>query len=129
LLVAFFWQIRADLGITDNVWVDNHAAIAILVEDLGDQLRPAMQKGWLAYIKKTYSAYADEYEAADQVAVLRFLIIAIIVPIITIIANNSINRARIDTVAALLQSTNASSALLLLALSLESLFSDLHRVS
>ncbi len=23
-----------------------------------------MRKGWLAYIRKTYSAYADEYEAA-----------------------------------------------------------------
>ncbi len=33
-------------------------------------------------------------------------------------ANNSINRAQIDNVAALMQSTNASLALLLLALSL-----------
>ena len=38
-----------------------------------------------------------------QVAVLCSLIIAIIVPIIAIMANNSINRARIDTVAALMQ--------------------------
>ena len=46
---------------------------------------------------------------------LRFKIITIIVQIITIMANNSINWARIDTVSALVQSTLASLALLQLA--------------
>ena len=48
----------------------------------------------------------------------RFKIITIIVQIIAIMANNSINWARIDTVSALVQSTLASLALLLLAESL-----------
>jgi hypothetical protein len=38
--------------------VDKRAAIAKKVDDLGDQFRPAMPTGWLAYIKKTYSADA-----------------------------------------------------------------------
>jgi hypothetical protein len=68
VLISFLFdrlvlKISADIGIPDNVWVDNRAAIAKLVEDLGDQFRPAMRKGWLAYIEKTYSADADEYEA------------------------------------------------------------------
>ncbi len=45
----------------------------------------------------------------------RFKIITIIVQIIAIIANNSINWAIIDTVSVLVQSTLASLALLLLA--------------
>ncbi len=67
VLIAFCWQIRTDLGIPDDIWVDKRAAIANRVEDLGDQsdqLRPAMQKGWLAFIRKNYSADADEFEAA-----------------------------------------------------------------
>ncbi len=64
VLIAFYWQIHSDLGIPDNIWVDKRAAIANRVEGLGDQLSPAMQKGWLARIRKTYSAGADEYEAA-----------------------------------------------------------------
>ena len=34
------------------------------VDDLGDELRPVMRKGWLAYIKKTYVADADHYDVA-----------------------------------------------------------------
>ncbi len=37
------------------------AAIAKKVDDLGDQFSPAMRTGWLAYIKKTYSAYAVQH--------------------------------------------------------------------
>ncbi len=44
-----------DLG---HIWVDKRAAIAKKVDDLGDQFRPAMRTGWLAYIKKTNSANA-----------------------------------------------------------------------
>jgi hypothetical protein len=64
VLNEFCSQIRADFGIGDSIWVVKRAAIAKRVEDLGDQSRLAMQNGWLAYVKKTYSAYADEYEAA-----------------------------------------------------------------
>jgi hypothetical protein len=32
------------------VWQDKRAAIAKTVDDLGDQFRPAMRAGWLAYI-------------------------------------------------------------------------------
>ncbi len=60
VLIAFCWQIRTDLGIPDTISVDKRAAIAKLVEDLGDQLRPAMQKGWLAFIRNTYSDDVDD---------------------------------------------------------------------
>jgi hypothetical protein len=38
--------------------VDKRAAIAKKADYLGDQFRPAMRIGWLAYIKKNYSADA-----------------------------------------------------------------------
>ena len=38
--------------------MDKRAAIAKKVDDLGDQFRPAMRTGWLAYIKKNHSADA-----------------------------------------------------------------------
>ncbi len=41
----------------DHIWVDKRAAIA-------NQFRPAMRTGWLAYIKKTYSADAVQYGPA-----------------------------------------------------------------
>ncbi len=63
VLIAFCWQIHTDLSIPGTIWVDKRAAISKWVEDLGDQLSPAMWKGWLAFIRKTYSADADEYEA------------------------------------------------------------------
>ncbi len=37
-------------GIANHVWQDQRAAIAKTVNDLGDQFRPAMCAGWLAYI-------------------------------------------------------------------------------
>ena len=30
---------------------------------MGDEFRPAMRKGWLAYIEKTYSGCADASES------------------------------------------------------------------
>ena len=36
------------------MWQDRRAAIAQTVDALGDQFRPAMRAGWLAYIKKAY---------------------------------------------------------------------------
>ena len=31
---------------------------------MGDQFRPAMRRGWLAYIQKTYSVDDDDYDTA-----------------------------------------------------------------
>jgi hypothetical protein len=44
--------------------VAKRAANAKRVEYLGDEFRPAMLMGWLAYIKKTYVADADHYDVA-----------------------------------------------------------------
>jgi hypothetical protein len=41
--------------------VDKRAAITTRVDNLGDQFYPAMRTGWLAYIKKTYSADAVQH--------------------------------------------------------------------
>ncbi len=54
-------KVRVDLG---HIWVDKRAAIAKKVDDFGDQFRPAMRTGWLAYIKKTYSADAVQHGPA-----------------------------------------------------------------
>ena len=37
-----------------DVWQDKRTAIAQTVDGLGDQFRPAMRAGWLAYIKHAY---------------------------------------------------------------------------
>ncbi len=44
----------SDLGLADHVWQDKRAAIAKIVDDLGDQFRPAMRAGWLSYLRQTY---------------------------------------------------------------------------
>ena len=44
-----YGQVHQDLGLED------HAAIAKTVEDLGDQFRPALRAGWLSYIRTTPS--------------------------------------------------------------------------
>ena len=64
ILFAGLRPLHADLGLSDHVWPEKRAAIAKRVDDLGDQFRPAMIKpeGWLAYIKQTYSADADQHE-------------------------------------------------------------------
>ena len=49
-LIASF-QVRVDLGLRNH---KRHAAIAKTVDDLGDQIRPALRTRWLAYIKKAY---------------------------------------------------------------------------
>ncbi len=43
-----------ELGLADHVWLDKLAAIAKEGDGLGDQFRPAMRAGWLAYIKNAY---------------------------------------------------------------------------
>ena len=47
-------QLRVDLGIADHVWQEKRDAIAKTVDALGDEFKPAMRAGWLAYIRKTY---------------------------------------------------------------------------
>jgi hypothetical protein len=54
-------QVPVDLG---HISVDKRTAIAKRVDNLGDQFRPAMRTGWLAYIKKTYSADAVQHGPA-----------------------------------------------------------------
>ena len=54
-------KVRLDLG---HISVDKRAAIAKRVDNLGDQFRPAMRTGWLAYIMKTYSADAVQQNPA-----------------------------------------------------------------
>ncbi len=44
--------------------VMERAAIAKRVYDLGYEFRPAMRKGWLAYIQMFYVADADHYDVA-----------------------------------------------------------------
>ena len=44
--------------------MDKRAAIAKKVDYLGDQFRPSMRTGWLAYIKKIYSADAVQHGPA-----------------------------------------------------------------
>jgi hypothetical protein len=61
VLIEVFFQVRVDFGLPDHIWVDKRAAIAKKVDDLGDQFRPAMRTGWLAYIKKKYSADAVQH--------------------------------------------------------------------
>jgi hypothetical protein len=46
-----YGQVHQDLGLADHVWQDKRAAIAKTVDELGDQLRPAMRAGWLSYIR------------------------------------------------------------------------------
>ena len=57
-------RLRVDLSIPDHIWADKRAAIAKRVDDLGDEFRPAMRKGWLAYIQKTYAADASVHTVA-----------------------------------------------------------------
>ena len=43
-----------ELGIADHIWLDKRAAIAQTVDALGDEFKPAMRAGWMAYIRKAY---------------------------------------------------------------------------
>ena len=54
-------QVHVDLG---HISMDKRTAIAKRVDNLADQFRPAMRTGWLAYIKKTYSANAVQHGPA-----------------------------------------------------------------
>jgi hypothetical protein len=54
-------QVRQDLGLADHVWQDKRTLIAQSVDNLGDQVLPAMRAGWLSYIRRAY----PEDNAAD----------------------------------------------------------------
>ncbi len=54
-------KVHVELG---PIWVDKRAVIAKRVDYLGDQFCPAMQTGWLAYIKKSYSSNAVQHGPA-----------------------------------------------------------------
>ena len=43
-----------ELGIADHIWQDKRAAIAQTVDELGDNFKPAVRAGWMAYIRKAY---------------------------------------------------------------------------
>jgi hypothetical protein len=43
-----------ELGIADHIWQDKRAAIAQTVDELGDNFKPAVRHGWMAYIRKAY---------------------------------------------------------------------------
>ena len=49
-----FLQLSVDIGIEDHVWQEKHDAIAMTVNSLDDEFKPAMRAGWLAYISKPY---------------------------------------------------------------------------
>ncbi len=53
-----------DLSIPDHIWANKRAAIAKRVDDLGYEFRPAMRRGWLAYIRKTYAAASSVHTVA-----------------------------------------------------------------
>ncbi len=61
VIMGLFSQVCVDLG---HISMDTRTAIAKRVDNLGDQFRPAMRTGWLAYIKKTYSAVAVQHGPA-----------------------------------------------------------------
>ncbi len=52
LIVSF--QVRVRFGLPNHAWQDKRSAIAKTVDYLGDEFRPAMCSGWLAYIKNAY---------------------------------------------------------------------------
>ena len=56
-----YFQVRQDLGLADHVWQEKRTMIALSVDNLGDQFRPAMRAGWLSYIRRAY----PEDSAAD----------------------------------------------------------------
>ena len=56
---------RIELGIADHIWMDTRAAIAQSVNELGDEFKPAMRAGWMAYVRKAY----PEGSASRRIAV------------------------------------------------------------
>jgi hypothetical protein len=55
LIISIMSQVHIKLRITDHVWQEKRAAIAVTVDALGDRFKPELATGWLAYIRETYS--------------------------------------------------------------------------
>jgi hypothetical protein len=55
-IIFIIFQVLEDHGLTDHVWQDKLAAIALITDTLGDKFRPAMpvHAGWLSYIQNNY---------------------------------------------------------------------------
>ena len=47
-----YFQVRMELGIANYIWLDKRAAIAQTFDALGDNFKPAISAGWMAYIRK-----------------------------------------------------------------------------
>ena len=54
LIISIILQVRADLGIADNVWQEQRAVIASTIDALGDRFKPELRAGWLEYIRQNY---------------------------------------------------------------------------
>jgi hypothetical protein len=54
LIISIISQVRADLGIADNVWQEQRAVIASTIDALGDRFKPELRAGWLEYIRQSY---------------------------------------------------------------------------
>ncbi len=46
ITIMSFLQLRVELWIADHVWQEKHDAIAMTVNSLGDEFKPAMRAGW-----------------------------------------------------------------------------------
>ena len=45
---------RVELGIADHIWLDKRVGISQTIDALGEEFKPAMRAGWMAYIRKAY---------------------------------------------------------------------------
>jgi hypothetical protein len=43
------------------VWQDKRSAIALTVDSMGDQFRPATRAGWLSYIRNNYQSKSNRW--------------------------------------------------------------------
>ena len=54
LIISIISQVRADLGLADNIWQEQRAVIASTIDALGDRFKPELRAGWLEYIRQNY---------------------------------------------------------------------------
>jgi hypothetical protein len=54
LIISIISQVRADLGLADNIWQEQRAVIASTIDELGDRFKPELRAVWLAYIRQNY---------------------------------------------------------------------------
>ena len=54
LIISIISQVRADLGLADNIWQEQRAVIASTIDALGDRFKPELRAGWLEYIRQSY---------------------------------------------------------------------------